>query len=118
MAKDKLPKHYLFEKKAHEVFIGAVEALGKTLREQGPEGAVHSHVRRAVESGATSEEIYHALMLLMSTLGYPTVSAALSWAEDILLQAPGTGSAASASGVYSRPKVNPPSSSIGRLKIL
>jgi 4-carboxymuconolactone decarboxylase len=68
MAKEKLPKHYLFEKKTHEAFIGAVEALGKTLREQGPldektanliqlaaaaaihsEGAVHSHVRRAVE---------------------------------------------------------------------
>jgi 4-carboxymuconolactone decarboxylase len=105
MAKEKLPKHYLFEKKVHEAFIGAVEALGKTLREQGPldektanliqlaaaaaihsEGAVHSHVRRAVENGATPEEIYHALMLLTSTLGYPTVSAALSWAEDILLK--------------------------------
>jgi AhpD family alkylhydroperoxidase len=105
MAKEKLPKHYLFEKKEHEAFIGAVEALGKTLREQGPldektanliqlaaaaaihsEGAVHSHVRRAVESGATPEEIYHTLMLLTSTLGYPTVSAALSWAEDILLK--------------------------------
>ena len=34
----------------------------------------------------TPEEIYHALMLLTSTLGYPTVSAALSWAEDILLK--------------------------------
>jgi AhpD family alkylhydroperoxidase len=105
MAKEKLPKHYLFEKKAHEAFIVAVETLGKTLKEQGPidektanliqlaaaaaihsEGAVHSHVRRAVENGATPEEIYHALILLTSTLGYPTVSAALSWAEDILLK--------------------------------
>jgi 4-carboxymuconolactone decarboxylase len=105
MAKEKLPRHYLFEKKAHEVFIGAVETLGKTLKEQGPidektanliqlaaaaaihsEGAVHSHVRRAVENGATPEEVYHALILLTSTLGYPTVSAALSWAEDILLR--------------------------------
>ena len=105
MAKEKLPKHYLFEKKAHEAFIGAVETLGKALKEQGPidektanliqlaaaaaihsEGAVHSHVRRAVENGATREEVYHALILLTSTLGYPTVSAALSWAEDILLK--------------------------------
>jgi 4-carboxymuconolactone decarboxylase len=105
MAKEKLPKHYLFEKKAHEAFIGAVETLGKALKEQGPvdektanliqlaaaaaihsEGAVHSHVRRAVENGATPEEVYHALILLTSTLGYPTVSAALSWAEDILLK--------------------------------
>ena len=100
MAKEKLPKHYLFEKKAHEAFIGAVETLGKALKEQGPvdektanliqlaaaaaihsEGAVHSHVRRAVESGATPEEVYHTLILLTSTLGYPIVSAALSWEE-------------------------------------
>ena len=39
-----------------------------------------------VAFGATSEEIYHALMLPTSTLRYPTVSAALSWAEDILLK--------------------------------
>jgi 4-carboxymuconolactone decarboxylase len=76
--------------------------LGKTLKEQGPldtktahlvqmaasiaihsEG-VHSHVRRAVENGATPEEIYHAIILLTSTIGFPTVSAALSWAEDVL----------------------------------
>lgn len=104
-SKQKLPKHYLFEKKAHEAFIDAVETLGETLREQGPldektanlvqlaaaiaihsEGAVHSHVRRALESGATAEEIYHAVILLTSTLGFPTVMAALSWTEDILLK--------------------------------
>ena len=103
MAKEKLPRHYLFEKKEHEEFIDAVEALGKVLRKQGPldgktahliqlaaaiaihsEGAVHSHIRRAIENGATPEEIYHAIILLTSTIGFPTVSAALSWAEDIL----------------------------------
>ena len=81
----------------------AEETLGKTLKEQGPldektahflqlaasvaihsEGGVHSHVRQALENGATSDEIRHAIMLLTSTLGFPTVSAALSWAEDIL----------------------------------
>jgi 4-carboxymuconolactone decarboxylase len=103
MAKEKLPRHYLFEKKEHEEFIDAVEALGKALRKQGTldgktahliqlaaaiaihsEGAAHSHIRRALESGATPEEIYHAIILLTSTIGFPTVSAALSWAEDIL----------------------------------
>lgn len=48
------------------------------------EGAVHSHVRRALEAGATPEEIYHAVMLLTSTIGFPNVAAALSWAEDSL----------------------------------
>lgn len=103
MSKEKLPKHYLSQKKDHKEFIDALEALGTVLRNQGPldgktahlvqlaaaiaihsEGAVHSHIRRALECGATAEEIYHAIILLTSTIGFPTVSAALSWAEDIL----------------------------------
>jgi 4-carboxymuconolactone decarboxylase len=45
---------------------------------------VHSHVRRAKAAGASPEEIYHALIALTSTIGFPTVSAALSWAYDVL----------------------------------
>jgi 4-carboxymuconolactone decarboxylase len=48
------------------------------------EGAVHSHARRAIEAGAKSEEIYQTDILLTSTIGFPTVSAALSWVEDII----------------------------------
>ena len=103
MFENKIPAHYQFEKQKHEEFIEAVETFGKTIKEQGPidektghliqlaaaiaihsEGAVHSHVRRAIDSGATPQEIYHAIVMLTSTLGFPTVSAALSWAEDIL----------------------------------
>jgi 4-carboxymuconolactone decarboxylase len=103
MAQENVPPHYRLEKNKHEKFIEAVEALGKTLKDQGPldvktthlvqlaasvaihsEGGVHSHVRRALQSGANADEIYHAIILLTSTLGFPTVSAALSWAEDIL----------------------------------
>lgn len=98
-----IPQHYRFEKQKHADFIKAVEGLGKTLKTQGPldvrtthliqlaasvaihsEGGVHSHVRQAVENGVTPDEIYHALILLTSTIGFPTVSAALSWTEDIL----------------------------------
>ena len=78
------------------------QALGKSLREAGPispkeahliqlaaaaaiksEGAVHSHTKRALEAGASPEEIYHAIILLTSTIGFPGVAAALSWARDI-----------------------------------
>jgi alkylhydroperoxidase/carboxymuconolactone decarboxylase family protein YurZ len=45
---------------------------------------VHSHTRRALEAGATAGEIQHALLLLVSTIGFPTVVAAMSWAEDVL----------------------------------
>jgi alkylhydroperoxidase/carboxymuconolactone decarboxylase family protein YurZ len=48
------------------------------------EGGVHSHVRQAIDNGASPDEIHHALILLTSTVGFPTVSAGLSWAADIL----------------------------------
>ena len=79
------------------------QELGKALREAGPinekdanliqlgaaaamksEGAVHSHVRRAQDAGAPPDEIYHAILLLTSTIGFPAVAAALSWARDII----------------------------------
>jgi alkylhydroperoxidase/carboxymuconolactone decarboxylase family protein YurZ len=37
-----------------------------------------------VEAGASPEELYHALLLITSTVGFPTVSAALSWVDDTL----------------------------------
>ena len=77
--------------------------LGKALREAGPldektsqliqlaaaaatkaEGAVHSHVKRALKAGAAPEEIYHAIILLTSTVGFPSTAAALSWARDLI----------------------------------
>ena len=47
------------------------------------EGAVHSHVRRALEAGATPAEIRAALMLTAPTIGFSNVIAALSWAGDV-----------------------------------
>jgi len=103
MAKEKLPKQYLQIKKRHANYFKAVEELGKIVKQEGPldertahliqlaaaatvhsEGSVHSHVRRAIEAGVTPEEIYHAIILLTSTIGFPSVVAALSWAEDVL----------------------------------
>jgi len=102
MSKEKLPKQYSEIKKRYKEFFKAVGNLGKVVRKQGPidektshliqlaaaaairsEGAVHSHARRAIEAGATEEEVYHAVILLTSTIGFPTVSAAISWIDDI-----------------------------------
>lgn len=101
--KSKPPKTYQRLKKRHGSFIDAVEALGKTVKQAGPldektaqliqlaaaaairsEGSVHSHVRRALDAGASADEIHHALLLLTSTIGFPTVVAALTWTGDIL----------------------------------
>ncbi|MET0659961.1 MAG: carboxymuconolactone decarboxylase family protein [Steroidobacteraceae bacterium] len=83
-------------------YIAALEDLGRIVRQCGPldaktvhlvqlaaaaairsEGAVHSHVRRGLEEGATIDEIRHALIALTSTIGFPNVMAALSWADDV-----------------------------------
>lgn len=50
----------------------------------GSEGAVHSHTRRALAAGAESDEIYHALICLISTIGFPRTMASVSWAADII----------------------------------
>ena len=99
----KLPAQYLGIQKKYKGVIKAVENLGKATKAAGPlnektarliqlaaaasvrsEGSVHSHVRRALAAGAKPDEIRHAIILLTSTIGFPSVSAALSWAEDVL----------------------------------
>ena len=101
--KSKLPEHYRSVRKRYPNVCAALEGVGAAVREAGPldiktghliqlaggagirsEGSVHSHVRRAIEAGATPEEIRHAVVLLTSTIGYPAVAAALSWADDVL----------------------------------
>lgn len=96
------PKHFNRLAKRYPEYSAAVEKLGETVKKAGPlepkvaeliqlagaaavrsEGAVHSHARRAKKAGATPDEIHHALLLLTSTIGFPAVSAALSWIDDV-----------------------------------
>ena len=48
------------------------------------EGGVHSQVRKALDAEITPEEIRHAAILGITTLGFPASMANLSWVEDIL----------------------------------
>jgi 4-carboxymuconolactone decarboxylase len=101
----KLPNQYAVIQKKYAKFMKAVENLGKEAKAAGPlnkktahliqlaaaatarsEGSVHSHARRALAAGAKPEEIRHAVILLTSTIGFPNVSAALSWVNDVLEQ--------------------------------
>jgi len=105
MAKDntQLPHHYKSIQQRYPNISAALEDLGTAVREAGPidiktghliqlagaagirsEGSVHSHTRRAIEAGATPEKIKHAVLLLTSTIGFPTVAAALSWVDEEL----------------------------------
>jgi AhpD family alkylhydroperoxidase len=67
----------LDEKTSHLIQLAAAAAMKS-------EGAVHSHTRRALKAGAKTEDIYHAIILLTSTIGFPAVSAALSWIDDVM----------------------------------
>lgn len=99
----KLPGQYMSIRKRFKKYFKAVDSLGRAAKTSGPiknknshliqlaaaaairsEGAVHSHTRRALQAGAKPAEIYHAVLLLTSTIGFPTVSAALSWVDDVL----------------------------------
>ena len=96
------PKFYQKLQKDYKDVMQAVDQLGKAVQDAGPldekmsqliklaaaateksEGAVHSHARRAMEAGASPEEVRHAVILLVPTIGYPNVAAALSWVQDL-----------------------------------
>jgi alkylhydroperoxidase/carboxymuconolactone decarboxylase family protein YurZ len=47
------------------------------------EGAVHSHVRRALDEGVPPETLKHAAILSIPTIGFPKAMAAMSWIEDL-----------------------------------
>ena len=51
------------------------------------EGAVHSAVRHALDSGVTPEEVRQVAVLSITTIGWPAAHAALTWIDDVLMQA-------------------------------
>jgi AhpD family alkylhydroperoxidase len=99
----KLPRPYEWFKKTYPEIWQAYDKLAALSHSAGPlaarerellklamaigarrEGAVHSHTRRALEQGATKEEIYHLVLLGLTTLGFPSTIAALTWVKDEL----------------------------------
>ena len=51
-------------------------------------GAIKSHTRRAVDLGISPEEIYHVLLLSLTTIGFPKMIAALNWINEALEEGP------------------------------
>lgn len=98
-----LPKRFKkFQKDFPEV-AKAYEELGKTVHKSGQlnektsaliklaistgagmEGAVHSHTRKAIETGCSKVEIKQTVMLALPTIGFPATMAVMSWVEDII----------------------------------
>src|SRR5579871_6221175 len=52
------------------------------------EGAVHSAARNALRSGVPIEEMFHAAILAVTTIGWPAAYAAMTWIDDAVV---GTG---------------------------
>jgi 4-carboxymuconolactone decarboxylase len=99
----KLPRPYEWFKKSYPEIWQAYDKLAGLSHSAGPlgakeremvklamaigarrEGAVHSHTRRALEQGAAKQEIYHLVLLGLTTLGFPSTIAALTWVKDEL----------------------------------
>lgn len=49
----------------------------------GSEGAVHSHVRRALDEGVSPDALRHVAILSIPTIGFPNAMAALTWIDDL-----------------------------------
>lgn len=103
--KGKVPKRFLKFQKDYPAAFKAYEQLGQAVKNAGPldhktrelvrlgivvgarhEGAVHSHTRRALEAGATAEEIRHVVLLSVTSMGFPNMMAAMSWVDDVLVR--------------------------------
>ncbi len=82
---------------------GSYKALGAACKEAGPlddktaelvklgisigaglSGATHSHTRKALEAGASDEEIVHAVLMATTTIGFPSMMRGLAWVRDVL----------------------------------
>ncbi|RMF91862.1 MAG: carboxymuconolactone decarboxylase family protein [Nitrospinota bacterium] len=98
-----LPEPYRRFQEEYAQVWRAYDALGSAAHGAGPldersralvklgiaigaqhEGAVHSHVRKALDAGVSKDEIRHAALLAVTTLGFPAMMAALTWVEDML----------------------------------
>lgn len=100
-----LPKVYeQFSKKYPEVFQD-YKKLGISTRKAGPldektqdlvklgialgansRGAVMSHTRKALDAGATPEELAHVVLLGLTTTGFPNMIAAWNWVQEVLAE--------------------------------
>ncbi|RLC26946.1 MAG: carboxymuconolactone decarboxylase family protein [Deltaproteobacteria bacterium] len=98
-----LPKIYqVFSENFQEVFEG-YRKLGTACRAGGPldeksqdlvklgiavgtnsRGAVMSHTRKALGAGATKEELFHVILLSLTTIGFPKMIAAMGWVQEAL----------------------------------
>ena len=98
-----LPESYQRVTQQYPELMKHYEALGQASRRAGPlsaqvvelvklgmcvgaglEGGAHASVRKALDAGCTPEELRHAALLAVTTLGFPSMARARAWVEDVL----------------------------------
>ncbi|MCE7734357.1 MAG: carboxymuconolactone decarboxylase family protein [Candidatus Heimdallarchaeota archaeon] len=96
-----IPERYKEVKKQYPELFAHYEQLGESTFKAGPleaksvnlvklafaaavgmEGATHAHTRKCIANGFTPEELRHAIICGVTTLGMPTMMRALSWVDD------------------------------------
>ncbi len=101
--KDKLPDILENVIREYPDVWKAYQDLGETCNNAGPldektvrlvklalaigaksEGAVHSHARRALRQGITREELQQVALLSITSIGWSSGIAALSWIQDVV----------------------------------
>ncbi len=101
--KEELPKHFKKLVEKYPTVWDAHQKMTEACAESGPidrktrelikmaisaaanqETAVERHAVMAIQEGASEEEVYQTLLLLVTTVGFPRMSAAVKWAESAL----------------------------------
>ena len=99
---ERTPRVYDAFKREHPDVIGAFEQLSDIVHLRGPlasrerrlvklgiavgtktPGGVRSQVRKALDEGLSRAEIEHAILLSITTAGFPAMIAALGWSREV-----------------------------------
>jgi len=99
----RLPKRYVQFFRDYPEVGAAYEQYGNAVANAGPldektralvklglsfgarmEGGAKSHAHKALQAGATKEEVRHVALLAAPTLGFPNMMACLSWVDSVL----------------------------------
>jgi 4-carboxymuconolactone decarboxylase len=122
----RLPSHFEWLQQTYVDVANAYETFGDSVHAAGPldektralvkvaasgaarlEGGLHAHVRKALRAGVVPAEIYHALLLLMPTVGFPGAMAALAWARDVIERPTSRGAKKATTGAAAKMRRRP-----------
>ncbi|MEX0868369.1 MAG: carboxymuconolactone decarboxylase family protein [Nitriliruptoraceae bacterium] len=98
-----LPEPYTTFRDRYPLVAEATDDLGRQVGDAGPladreqrlaklgiaigalaEGAVRANVRKGLDAGISVDEIRHVALLAITTAGFPTAIAAMTWIDEVV----------------------------------